>query len=116
MPIITTGRQIVVISIIGNHSRYSFKETYNDPGKNNLSWIIYNILDMLCKQAKFNNIEFIIPESNYYVYEIYGDAILYEHGDKIGGFTQKNVETHIHSRSRQVKKIINFARFGHFHA
>ncbi|HLD91070.1 MAG TPA: hypothetical protein VI911_08675 [Patescibacteria group bacterium] len=113
IPLSLTGRQIVVPCLTGNHSKYSFKDTYIDPGKNNLSWIIYNMLEMLCKASKLTNIEFIIPEGIYCVYEIYGDPILYEH--KVDSYQQKNVEAHIHDRSKQVKKMIKFARFGHFH-
>lgn len=115
LPISMTGRQIILPCVTGNHSRISFKETYINPGKNNLSWIIYKVLEMLCKQCKLNNITFIIPEGNYCTYEIYNDIILYEHGEKLNGFNQKTVESHIHERSRQIKKMIKFGRFGHFH-
>jgi hypothetical protein len=69
---------------------------------------------MLCEQSKFQNVTFIIPEGVFCTYEIYGDLILYEHGDK-SGFAQKTIESHIHDRSRQIKKMIKFARFGHYH-
>lgn len=115
VPIFSTGYKCIVPCVTGNHSRYSKQRTYNSPGKNHLSWIIYNCLKMLAEAHGFKNVEFIIPEGVYCTYSVFGDVILFEHGDFIKGRTEDGYEAHIHKRSKQVGKAIRFMRMGHMH-
>lgn len=115
-PVVSTGRPITFICVTGNHDRLGEHSTYQDPGKENLTWIIYKMLQDMCKLAGFKNVEFIIPDGVFHVHEVYGSPILYEHGDHIkGGVSRKACEAHLSKRSKQVGKLIRFFRLGHFH-
>jgi len=116
VPIVSTGKKCTFICVTGNHDRLSHENTYQDPGKENLTWIIYNMLADMCRLAGYKNIEFIIPEGVYHVLNIYGSDVLYEHGDHMkGGVTRKSCEAHLSKRSKQVGKLIRFFRLGHYH-
>lgn len=116
VPVVSSGRQCSFVCITGNHDRDGKDKTMNLPGKEHFSWIIYNTLAFLCKKAGYKNVEFVIPEQVYYVRDIYGSAVLYEHGDHIkGGITRNSCESHMAKRSKQVQKLIEFGRFGHYH-
>lgn len=115
-PVASTGREIVVVAVTGNHDRTGEHSTYQDPGKENLTWIIYKMLEDMCKLAGFKNIKFIIPDGVYHVLDVYGSPVLYEHGDHVkGGVSRKACESHLAKRSKQVGKLIRFFRMGHFH-
>lgn len=116
VPVASTGRKVLVIAVTGNHDRTGEHSTYQDPGKENLTWIIYKMLEDMCKLAGFKNIEFIIPDGVYHVHDVYGSPVLYEHGDHVkGGVSRKACEAHLSKRSKQVGKLIRFFRMGHFH-
>ena len=116
VPVVSTGIQCDFICIAGNHCRNSENPTFQDPGRESLSFIIYNMLMDMCKLAGFKNVSFIIPDGVFHVDDIYGSPILYEHGDRMkGGISRKGAESHLSKRSKQVGKLIRFGRFGHFH-
>lgn len=116
VPAASTGIPMTVICVTGNHDREDEHQTYQDPGRENLTWIIYKMLEQMCNLAGFSHIKFIIPDGVFHVHEVYGSPILYEHGNFIkGGVSRKSCESHISKRSKQVGKLIRFARFGHFH-
>lgn len=114
IPIASTGIKVTIPAIAGNHDRIDTQKTYNKPGKNYMTWVIYNMLQKLCKAHGFKNIKFIIPEGVYCILDIYGSKCLYEHGDH-HGHNEKAIETHIANRSKQVNELIDFYRFGHLH-
>jgi hypothetical protein len=114
--IVSTGLPIKFVCITGNHDREGHEVTFQDPGRENLTWIIYNMLESMCELAKFKNTEFIIPDGVFHVLDIYGAPVLYEHGDHMkGGISRKACEAHLAKRSKQVGKLIRFGRFGHYH-
>jgi len=116
VPVVSTGKEITFVCVTGNHDRPFSESTYQDPGKENLTWIIYKMLEDMCKIAKFKNVKFIIPDGVYHVLDIYGSPVLYEHGDHVkGGVSRKACEAHLAKRSKQVGKLIRFMRMGHFH-
>ena len=116
VPVVSTGIPNDFICLAGNHCRNSQEPTFQDPGRESLSFIIYNMLADMCKLAGFKNVKFIIPDGVYHVDDIYGAPILYEHGDRMkGGINRKGAESHLSKRSKQVGKLIRFGRFGHFH-
>lgn len=116
IPAASVGIPMTVVCITGNHDREDPHQTYQDPGKENLTWIIYKMLERMCQLAGFKHIKFIIPEGVYHVMDIYNSTVLYEHGNFIkGGITRKSCESHLAKRSKQAGKLIRFARFGHFH-
>lgn len=116
VPVVSTGKPVKFICVTGNHDRLGEHSTYQDPGKENLTWIIYKMLEDMCKLAGFKNTEFVIPDGVYHVEDVYGSSVLYEHGDHVkGGVARKACEAHISKRSKQVGKLIRFFRMGHFH-
>jgi len=116
VPVVSTGIKCDFICVAGNHCRNSTEPTFQDPGRESLSYIIYNMLMDMCKLAGFKNVKFIIPDGVFHVDDIYGSPILYEHGDRMkGGIARKAAESHLSKRSKQVGKLIRFARFGHYH-
>lgn len=116
VPIASTGIPMTVVCVTGNHDREDEHQTYQDPGRENLTWIIYKMLEKMCQLAGFNHIHFIIPDGVFHVLNIYGSPVLYEHGNFIkGGVNRKACESHISKRSKQIGQLIRFARFGHFH-
>ena len=116
VPVVSTGKEVVFVCVTGNHDRPFSESTYQDPGKENLTWIIYKMLEDMCKIAGFKNVKFIIPDGVYHVLDIYGSPVLYEHGDHVkGGVSRKACEAHLAKRSKQVGKLIRFMRMGHFH-
>lgn len=116
VPLARTGKKIIVPAVCGNHDRFLPQPTYNDPGKNSISWIIYNFLKFMCETAGLKNIQFIIPTGLYCTLEVYGKTILYEHGSEIKGRKEEDIETFIHKRAKQVRKMIDFFRIGDKHS
>jgi hypothetical protein len=114
LPLASTGIKLVVPSVPGNHCRIDPKKTFNNPGKEYMTWVIYNVLKMLTDAYKLTNIEYIIPEGTYCVLPIYNAFCLYEHGDN-HRHDEKSFETHISNRSKQFGKMIDFYRCGHYH-
>jgi hypothetical protein len=116
VPLASTGIKVEFECVTGNHDRDTEHQTYQDPGKENLTWVVYKMLEQMCQLAGMKNITFNIPEGIYCVKEIYGSYVLYEHGNFIkGGINRKACESHLAKRSKQVGKLIRFGRFGHFH-
>ena len=44
VPIASTGIPMTVVCITGNHDREDLHQTFQDPGRENLTWIIYKML------------------------------------------------------------------------
>lgn len=110
------GIPVEIVCVTGNHDRENEFKTFNTPGKENLTWIIYKALEQICQIAKLPHLQFEICEGIYIVKEVYGCPILYEHGDYMrGGLNRKSFESHMSSRSKQYGKLIKFGRFGHYH-
>ena len=59
LPISSTGIDIIVPCVPGNHDRADIKKTMNMPGENNLSWIIYKMLESLAQAHKLKNVKFM---------------------------------------------------------
>lgn len=115
LPIASTGVKITIPCITGNHDRHDPKKTYNKPGLNNLSFVVYKGLEMLSKVAGLKNVSFIIPEDSYTILDIYGSNVLYEHGDELVNTSKNTILTHMEKRGRQAKKQISMSRWGHWH-
>lgn len=115
-PLARTGLALDVVCIGGNHDRQEERPTFNNPGKNGLGWIIYTTLKMLADQAGFKHLKWHIPEGVYAVLDVYGDRILYEHGDRIRGDNgKKSFLTHLAHRSGQLGTLLKGIRVGHWH-
>ena len=115
VPIASLGVKVHVPAVTGNHDRTDMKKTYNNPGEENLTFIIYKTLEYLSKQAGYKNVTFDIPSAPYALVNIYGNVALYEHYDNAKGNTRKALEALMMKRQNQVKDVISFMRGGHFH-
>lgn len=115
VPIAKTGIAIDIPCVTGNHDRTEVLRTMHNPGENNLTWIIYNTLEELCKASGLKNIKFHISTGSYVILDIYGNNCLYEHGDNAGANTKKAYDSLMEKRARQHNLTIHFGRFGHYH-
>lgn len=115
IPLAKTGIKTDVVCITGNHDRSDTNRTMNNPGENNLSWIIYHSLKLLCEAKGLTNFTFDIPKDSYTILNVYNNNVLYEHGDNINAPTKIAFEKLLQSRSLQTKQVIDMARFGHWH-
>lgn len=115
LPVAMTGIKVDIPAVTGNHDRTETSRTMNDPGEENLTYIIYKTLELLCKQTGLNNVNFYIPKSPYVTLEIYGNTACYEHFDNSKANTRQALENLLNKRQTQVKKIISFYRGGHWH-
>lgn len=115
LPVSELGIEMVVPCVPGNHDRYDPSKTMNKPGVNNLSWIIYKMVESLAAAHKLKNVKFDVTEDSYVVHSIYGSNVLYEHGDELKNVQKATILNHLEKRGRQVNKQIHMGRFGHWH-
>lgn len=115
LPIAMTGVKIHVPCVTGNHDRIGQNKTYSKPGEDNLTYIIYSTLEMLCKQSGLSNVNFDIVKGLYATTEIYGNNFVYEHGDELRNINKDTMANAMAKRQVQLGKIIHFYRVGHWH-
>lgn len=115
LPVAKTGIKIDIPAVTGNHDRVEHNKTMHNPGETNLTWIIYNALELLIKQSGLKNVTMHIPKNSYALLTIYNNNILFEHLDNVKAPTEDNFEKHIQRRSQQIGKVIHFLRGGHWH-
>lgn len=116
LPVAMTGEKVDFIGISGNHDRENPVRFTVSPGKYYYSYSIYYALQVLAKAAKLDNVNFIIPEEHFHVYEIFGSHFLAEHGDNIGKNAPENMEKALSRRSVQTNRLLKGIRIGHFHS
>lgn len=110
------GATVDCVGVTGNHDRTEQNRTFNSPGEENVTWIIYKTMEMMCEIAKMKNIAWSIPKVPYQYAEIYGEGVLYEHYDNAKGANQRaGIESLLSKRVNQIKKPVVFIRGGHFH-
>jgi predicted phosphodiesterase len=71
------GINVKVVGVTGNHDRTQEHKSFSHAAKNNVTWIIYNILMLLSNKSGYNNVVWDISEVNYSVVELYGNTIVY---------------------------------------
>lgn len=110
------GAKVDAVGITGNHDRTETHRTFNNPGEENVTWIIYKTMEEFTKLAKLKNVTWHIPAEPYQYLEIYGEGVLYEHYDNVRGSNKaQGIETLLSKRTNQIKKPVVFIRGGHFH-
>lgn len=114
-PIAETGIEVYVPCVTGNHDRNEQNRTMQDPGANNLTWIIYQSLAEYCNLAGLENVKFEITRGSYVISTIYNNNILWEHGDNTSANTKRGFEALMEQRARQNNVTLHFGRFGHWH-
>lgn len=115
LPIAMTGIKVDIPCVTGNHDRVSPDKTYVKPGEDNLTFIIYKTLELLCKQSNLKNVSFDITTGLFTSVDVYGNTIVYEHGDELKNTNRATMETQMHKRQSQLNKVVHFYRVGHFH-
>ena len=109
----SVGVPLDVVMITGNHDHDGHGLNMFMPGREHLSWPMYHAIKMLSDQAGINA-AFHIPEGSFYVHEIYGQKVLYEHG--VGVATSgAALKKHVGNRIDQLKKYITLFRMGDKH-
>ena len=115
LPIAQTGIKIDIPCLTGNHDRIDMNKTYVRPGEDNLTYIIYNTLELLCKQAGLKNVSFNIVIGLYTHASVYNNNIVYEHGDEVKGVNMASLIAQMNKRQGQIGKVVHFFRMGHYH-
>lgn len=115
LPIALTGIEVFVPCVTGNHDRIGKNKTYQKPGEDNLTYIIYSTLDLLCKQSGLKNVTFDITKSLFITTQVYGNNIVYEHGDELKNINRDTMANAMAKRQVQLGKIVQFYRVGHWH-
>lgn len=115
VPLAKTGLQIDVPCVTGNHDRWDHNKTYVKPGEDNATYIIYKTLEMMCRMSGLTNVKFDIPTGLYTSIEVYGNHVLYEHGDELQSLNRNTMLTHMYKRQGQLNRVLSFFRVGHWH-
>lgn len=115
VPIYQLNIPVHLIGIPGNHDHISAGMKMYKAGKNQISWIIYKQIALLCEAANMNNICFDITEGVFTTYEYYGHIAVYEHGYGITP-TVKNLQLRLNDRIRQLRKFCTYFRMGDKHS
>jgi predicted phosphodiesterase len=115
VPLNQLGIKMRVAAVTGNHDRDGSQKTFNNPGEENFTHIIYNTLKDFCEIGGLKNIEFIIAKDPWAIIQIYGNNILYEHYDNCKNPDRKALEALMTKRAHQLCTHIDYMRGGHFH-
>lgn len=74
--------KIIVPCTPGNHGRTTKRKRFTTGYKNSYEWIMYNNIQKLIKESgKYENIELIIPESEFIYLNLFGYVNKFSHGD-----------------------------------
>lgn len=116
VPLSQTGLPIIdVVCVTGNHDRLDKQQTYSRPGENNLTYVIYKQLELLCKTSGLSNVKFHITPKMYAHTEIYGSTVVYEHGHELSNLNRDTMIKMMNKRQNQIGKMVDFYRVGHWH-
>ena len=107
------GSPIDVVMVTGNHDHDGHGLSMFMPGREHLSWPLYNAVQMLTEAAGINA-EFFIPEGSHHIHSVYGANILYEHGVGVAT-SEAAMKAHVAKRINQVKEYIHLFRMGDKH-
>lgn len=75
-------KRIIIPCIPGNHGRTTRKKRFTSGYKNSYEWLLYNNINDLFKTiGGYENVEFIIPESEFIYLNLFGYVNKFSHGD-----------------------------------
>jgi hypothetical protein len=115
IPLAETGLPIEVPAVTGNHDRSERRRTYNNPGENNWTFVIYKTLEGMLEGRGYKNVKFRIPEGAYTHLSVFGNTVLYEHFDNAGSMKRESIDKLMRKRGRQIGKMVDMIRGGHYH-
>lgn len=110
--------KIRFIGVVGNHSRLTKKNQYANATEVNLEFFMYKTIENTCRELGLNKIDFIIPQAEAAIVEVFGKRLFFTHGTNIkygggiGGIIVP-VSRWFANTSKAFK--IDFAFIGHFH-
>lgn len=113
-PLARLGIPLEVHGVTGNHDWDDHGLAMFQPGRQQLSWPLYQSLALLSKRAGYMNVEWIIPEGSYSVTSIYDQHVLYEHGVGVS-VTEAAMKAHKVKRAEQERKHLTYFRMGDKH-
>lgn len=114
IPLASQGYKVDFHCVTGNHENANGGLEMFYPGREHLSWTMYNYLKMLAEASGMKNFTFNIAEGAFLHYDIYGETVLIEHGVKVSA-TEAAMVARVQQRSRQIKKHISYFRVGDKH-
>lgn len=110
--------KIVIPCSIGNHSRTTKKNHFKNTFDTSYEALIYQHLSDYFKQGGYNNVEFIISESPYIYYNIYGKINKFSHGNHFnyqGGIGGIEVPLKKWTHRENTVMPFDMAWIGHWH-
>lgn len=107
------GAPMDVVMITGNHDHDGHGLSMFMPGREHLSWPMYNAIKLLSETAGIDA-TFFIPEGSHHIHEIYGANVLYEHGVGVAT-SEAAMKAHVAKRINQTKQYIHLFRMGDKH-
>lgn len=114
VPLALLGIPMEVVCITGNHDHDDHGITMFMPGKEQLSWPLYQSLKLLTTNVGLKHVKFTIPEGSFAVISYYGRLCLYEHGVGVS-VNETAMRNHKTRRSEQLGKPITYFRMGDKH-
>lgn len=114
LPLSLLGIPMSVICVTGNHDHDDHGLTMFRPGKEQLSWPLYQSLRMLTEATGLKHVKFTIPEGSFAVVSIYDQLCLYEHGVGVS-VNETAMRNHKARRSEQLNQPITYFRMGDKH-
>lgn len=115
IPIASTGIDVDILAVTGNHDRLDENKTYNNPGEENLTYVIYKTLEFLASRDNLKNVKFSIAKGSYASIGVYQNTLLIEHGDEAKNLNRDTLNNLLSKRQNQLNKIVDFYRIGHWH-
>ena len=110
--------KITVIGVVGNHGRLTKKNQYANATDVNLEYFMYKTIESTCNELGLKKLQFIIPQAEAAIIEVFGKRLFFTHGTNIkygggiGGIIVP-VSRWFANTSKAFK--IDFAFIGHFH-
>ena len=104
---------INVICIAGNHDWNDHGMSMHKAGRTMLSYTIYSGLQLISEEAGINA-TFQIPKGTFFIDDIFGSKVLYEHGVNVQT-TEQSMKAHKNKRAEQLKSYIQYFRMGDKH-
>ena len=114
LPLALLGIPMTVVCITGNHDHDDHGLVMFRPGREQLSWPLYQSIRMLSEATGLKHVEFAIPEGSFAVVDYYGQYCLYEHGVGIS-VNETAMRNHKAKRSEQLNMPISYFRMGDKH-
>lgn len=78
--LVNTGVKVQVIMVTGNHDHDGHGLSSYMPGQEHLSWPMYHATKLICEARFGDDVDFIIPKGAFFLDNIYGQYVMYEHG------------------------------------